>query len=124
MINREFEKSDLEEIKSFDKEELYPFLLDPFTFGKVVIEDEKGIILVGLRRVVNEFKIIPNNSRSSLEISRAIKEAFGVGLQDAKNRCPTEIYVFVTRGGKHYENLLKRHFSFSNIPGVALKLEV
>ncbi len=124
LYSREIRENDIEEIKSFDKENIFPYLFDPFTFGKVIIENESGIVLVGMRRVVNEFKVIVNNKYSSLDIARAIKEGFNVGIHDAQKRCPTEIYVFITNGGEHYIKFLKKHMDFKDVQGVALKLEV
>lgn len=124
LYSRELEESDLETIKVFDQENLFPYLLDPFTFKKIVIEDDKGIILVGMRRVINEFKIIPNNARSNLDIVRAIKAAFDVGVKDVMERCPTDVYVFITRGGEHYVNILKKHIGFTEVSGIPLRIEV
>ena len=124
MYSREFVDSDIDTVKLFDSEGIHKFLSDPFTFGKVVLEDEKGIILVGMRRVINEFKIIPNNNRSNLDIAVCIQSAFNMGVSDALQRCPTEVYVFITRGGEHYVNLLKKHMKFTDVKGIPLKLEI
>jgi len=120
---REFREEDSETIKSFDKEGLSHFLDDPFTFKRIIIENEEGIILVGMRRVINEFKIITNNNCSNLDIARALNHAYYILLQDAIKRCPTEIYVFITRGGNHFINLLKKHMGFKEVKD-SLKVEV
>ena len=124
LYSRELKEFDLEEIIKFDKEGIVPYLSDPFTFKKVVIEDDNGIILVGLRRVVNEFKIIHNNTRSNFDIIRAIKGFFDIGMKDVMEKCPIDVYVFITNGGEHYINILKKHTEFTEVSGVPLRLEV
>ena len=129
LYSRELEESDLEVIKTFDQENILPYLSDPFTFKKIIIEDDNGIILVGLRRVVNEYKFIHNSNRSNSDIALAIKEVFGPLFKDTVERVPNDIYAIIMKDqsldqGTKLSNLLIKHFGFLSINAIPLILEV
>jgi hypothetical protein len=112
----------LHQIEKIDKEGLASYLQDPFTFVIVVLlNDDYKLLGVAFSRVVEEYKIILDPELSNREKALAIKEWMSVARD--LTRC-NEVVVFVTQGGEHYENFLKKHFNFKKREGTPLMLDV
>lgn len=112
----------IEDIRKFDAEDISSYTKDPFTFEKVAVLDDNGKpIALGILRVVEEYKIILDPKLSNRQKTIIIRELMTESRY--RNRC-NEVIVFITQGGEHYKNFLKKHFGFRERDGIALMKEV
>lgn len=110
----------LNQVAEFDKEGLLPWVNDPFTFEKIAVFEDGKVIGLGLLRVVEEYKVIIDPSISNLKKAKVIKEL--MAESNHRSRC-NEVIVFITNGGSHYAEMLKKHFGFENRDGITLVKE-
>ncbi len=122
-LDKKITEADRNKIAVFDSEGIAEYLDDKFTFISGVVRNETDIIVLGVGRVVNEFKIVVNPKYSKFQIAKAISTLFREANHWAKHGGSNETIVIITKGNKPYIKLLNRHFGFEEIDGTPMKLE-
>ena len=114
-------KSLLDNLKSSDSEGILDYVDDPFTFIIIAVFDEDDTIIgVGLQRVIEEYKIVMNNSVSNYKKMQAIDGLFGAVRSCIKSN---EAIVLLTKDQERFKAILKKHYEFEEREGTFLFLE-
>lgn len=122
-LDKRITEIDKNKIAVFDSEGTVEYLGDKFTFISGVVRNETDIVVLGIGRVVNEFKIVINPKYSNLQVAKAIKTLFNEAINWAKCSGSNETIVIITKGGDKYQEFLSKHFGFEKIDGTPMRLE-
>ena len=86
-----------------------------------VIEDDKGIIMVGGVENVAEAVLVTNKDRSRITIGRALVEAQTISLFTCKSFGIRELYAFVNNS-VYAEHLIKHGFREHGLTTLSMKV--
>ena len=114
-------KESINEIRSFDSENISDFICDPFTFICATVHSGDSIVGAGIIRVINEFKMTLNPKLSSFMKAKVLKVLIDEGIK--RKQC-NEIVVSITKGGNHYKDILYKHYGFEEDLGSLMRLEL
>ena len=112
-----------DKIKSFNHNGVLSYASDPFTAINYLIEDEDGPIALGVVRIVNEFKMLIDESRPRNLRSEAIKHLIYQATEFCREHASNESYIVVTGDSKSFENFLTKRFGFQKVEGSLLLKE-
>jgi len=119
-------ESDLDQIIIFDKEKIFEYFKDPFTFNIGIVKVMNNVVGAGIIRVVNEFKMTIDNELPKVtkaKILKSLMEQAGLPLKQCREVIVSLSLPKTVKELNNYSEILKSHYGFERDTNIVMRRE-